>query len=352
MKKLFKFLKITFFSFLALIILLFLYFFSSNKLFLGSKNQENIDYLTQSNVLMNDSINGKLFDEDFYKAKVFLLGEIHGYADNQKLDKALFQFLNKKIGVKYYIAEMDSLTAKKLNLFLSEKTKDEAKLKEVVQSIGKRIPQQSSQELFNKWSELYEYNKTLNDSMKITVIGIDTDFDKNDSKISRDSAMLVNFQHAVKNLKLENEKFYGLFGFFHVLQKNVENGKAPFAERLKKSGIATKSFVSYTLESEMYLPKNPQFPTPPDEKIDWINADGPLMLVKGINDLKKLSQQNSVTLFKLDSKNSPYFKSQNLINVKSRVFGENIIPAQNSTTTDYFQYVFLLRNSKALTKLN
>jgi hypothetical protein len=36
----------------------------------------------------------------------------------------------------------------------------------------------------------------------------------------------------------------------------------------------------------MFLPKNPNYPSPPDEKLKWMNADGPLMLVKGINDLK------------------------------------------------------------------
>jgi len=110
--------------------------------------------------------------------------------------------------------------------------------------------------------------------------------------------------------------------------------------------------VSYTIDSEMHLPKNPQFPTPPYEKVNWINADGPLMLVKGINDLKELSQPNSISLFKLNAQNSPYADSQDLITVKSRMFGESIVPSDKSHTTDYFQYVFLLRNSKAPRKLD
>lgn len=350
MKKFLKIIKFTFITILSICLLFILYFFISNKLFLESKNENNITYLTKNNTEITNSINDKLFDDDFYTSKVFLLGEIHGYADNQKLDKELLFFLNKKLGVKYYIAEMDSITAKKLNVFLTDSSKNQQTLKEVILAIKERIPQQSSQELFDKWNDIYDYNQKLTDSLKITVIGIDKNFDDN-SKGARDSAMVTNFKNSIKKLNLENEKFYGLFGFFHVLQNVTENGKETLASELKKSGIKTTSFVSYTLDSEMYLPKNPQFPTPENEKVNWINADGPLQLVKGINDLKELSKPNSITLFKLNSKDSPFLKSQHLISVKSRVFGESIVPTKGTFTTDYFQYVFILRNSKALTKL-
>ena len=350
MKIFLKIIKFTFITILSICILFFLYFFISNKLFLESKNENNISYLTNNNILITNSINDKLFDDDFYKSQVFLLGEIHGYADNQKLDKELLFFLNLKLHVRYYIAEMDSLTAKKLNNFLSDSSKNQTILKEVVLAISKRIPQQSSKELFDKWNDIYDYNQKITESLKIKVIGIDKNFD-DDSKVSRDSAMVINFKNSIKELKLENEKFYGLFGYFHVLQNITESGIETFGLKLKKSGFKTTSFVSYTLDSEMYLPKNPQFPGPETEKVNWINADGPLQLVKGINDLKELSKPNTITLFKINAKNSPYIKSQHLINVKSRVFGENIIPQKGTFTTDYFQYVFLLRNSKALTKL-
>lgn len=350
MKKILKFIKITFISLLSIILLFIAYLYISNKLFLESKNDDNISYLSKNNFQIGTSIDEKLFDDEFYKSQVFLLGEIHGYADNQKIDQEMLFFLNKKVGIKYYIAEMDSLTAKKLNAFLLEKQKDKSILKEVVESVKKRIPQQASQELFDKWNAIYDYNKKLADSLKITVIGIDKNFD-DESKGSRDEAMVVNFENSIKKRHLENEKFYGLFGYFHTLQKKTESGRATFAAGLKDSGVKVTSLVSYTIDSEMYLPKNPQFPTPENEKVDWLNADGPLMLVKGINDLKELSKPEAITLFKLNTKNSPYLKSQNLITVKSRVFEENIVPLKDAPVTDYFQYVFLLRNSTALTKL-
>jgi hypothetical protein len=350
MKKIFKVVTFLLITIVSICILVLLYFFISNKLFLESKNENKVAYLDKNKVQITNSINDSLFDTDFYKSQVFLLGEIHGYADNQKLDKELLLFLNKKLQLKYYIAEMDSLTAKKLNNFLKSSSKNKANLKEVVRHISISIPQQSSQELFEKWDAIYDYNHTVTDSLKITVIGIDKNFD-DDSQIPRDVAMLTNFQHSIKKMKLQHEKFYGLFGYYHALQNITENGKKTFASLLKRSHIKTTSFVSYTVNSEMYLPNNPQFPGPETEKVNWINADGPVQLVKGINDLKEFGKPNTITLFKINAINSPYLTSQHLITIKSRVFGENITPQKGSSTADYFQYVFLLRNSKALSRL-
>lgn len=347
-----KILKISFFSIVGLLTAVILYVVISNFLFLGFKDQETRSYLAKSKVQIKDSINENLFDEDFYQSQVFLLGEFHGFAANQTLDRELLFFLNREVGVKNYVAEMDSLTARKLNIFLAKSNKDTVLLKEVVIDIKKRIPQQSSQELFDKWETIYDKNQKLADSLKIRVIGIDTDFDAKYASISRDSAMLVNFKTYIKKLHIENEKFYGLFGYFHTLQHTPENTSKPFAARLNEAGYKTTSLVSYTIDSEMYLPKNPQIPTPADEKIAWVNADGPILLVKGIKDFKSLAKPNAITLFKINSAASPFSTSQKLIQIKSRIFGEDIVPAKNTVTTDYFQYVFLLRNSEALHQLN
>lgn len=75
------------------------------------------------------------------------------------------------------------------------------------------------------------------------------------------------------------------------------------------------------------------------------------MLVKGINDCKDFEKPNSITLFKLNTNNSPYQQSDKLISVKSRMFGESFNPQENTHTLDYFQYVGITRNSKALIPL-
>ncbi len=351
MKTLIKILKIFIIALISIITLTFLYLFISNKIFLASKNQTNIDYLKNNQTTIGNNFNTQIFDNNVNTSNVILLGEIHGFADNQKLDEFMFKYLNKNLGFKYYIAEMDSLNSKKLNTFLSSDIKNEKLLKEVVLAIKKRIPQQSSQELLKKWNNLYDYNKTLNDSSKIVVLGIDTNFDDSNGKISRDSAMIENFNHIISKNHLQNEKFYGLFGLFHTLQKSMNDKEKPFAERLLENKYKVTSIVSYTLDSEMYLPKNDQFPTPENQKINWVNADGPMMLIKGILDFKELAEPNSISIFNLNVKNSPYKSSQNLIQIKSRLFGENFTPKENLKTTDYFQYVAILRNSEALTPI-
>ena len=50
---------------------------------------------------------------------------------------------------------MDSITAAKLNNFLTNSLKNQETLKDVVLAIRKRIPQQSSQELLEKWNAIY-----------------------------------------------------------------------------------------------------------------------------------------------------------------------------------------------------
>lgn len=104
MKKFLKVIKYTFISLISVVFAFFLYFFISNRLFLESENEENIAYLKNNNACVGDTLDESFFDADFYQSKVFLLGEVHGFADNQKLDKELLFFLNKKLGVKYYIA--------------------------------------------------------------------------------------------------------------------------------------------------------------------------------------------------------------------------------------------------------
>ncbi|MDR2275985.1 MAG: hypothetical protein LBF27_34080 [Sphingobacterium sp.] len=351
MKKTLRFFKYALLSILTILLLLIFYVFISNRIFIGSQEQKFTDYLKTNQEQISDNMEGKLFDDKFYNSQIFLFGEVHGFADNQKMDAIFLKFLNKKEGVRYYVAEMDSTNADKLNRFLKGSTKDQNLLTEVVTAVRKRIPQQSSMELLEKWSVVYDYNQTLADSLKISVLGVDTDFDNNSRKVSRDSAMMVNFTNSLKKLHIENEKFYGLFGFYHVLQRGANGGKMPFAERLKNSGFKVSSIISYTLDSEMYLPENPQFPTPADQKISMINANGPFMLVKGINDFSELVQPNSINLFKLDTKDSPYAKSDKLITIKSRIFGESFNPQQEASTLDYFQYIILLKNSEALSPL-
>ena len=336
------------------------YIWVSNSIYLGSVDQNNTKYLTSnSSSSSNEEINEKffkdIFDEEFYNSEVFLLGENHGFADVQKIDLALLKHLHSKVGLRYYIAEMDSSLGNKLNTYIHDSTENEDILRDAVNQMKDKIPQQASIEYFQKWKEIRKFNITLPDSLKIRVVGIDKKYDDNQSNISRDSAMVRNLNQYIKQNSLQDEKFYGLFGYFHVMQKPVgKNTVEPFASRLVSSENLrvnnVKSIVVYHLDSKVYFPKNEQYPSPDNEVLEILNDNGPITLVKGIKDLEEVSEPNSTTLFKLDGNGSPYMTFNNLVGIKVNFLGQDVLPLNSEyPTVDFFQYVILGRNSKALT---
>ena len=336
------------------------YFYIRGLIYKGGKSPRSITYLKKhrERIPSTGDLNLTLFDSTCLTGSVFLLGEVHGYADVQALDDRLFVFLNQKAGVRHYIAEMDSSRAKQLNTFLAGPTPDTLLLRQVIKAIALRIPQQSSHELYLKWLRLYRYNKALSIDKKMVVHGIDTDFSDTLATISRDSAMFLNLRSIIAQPPFKNEKFYGLFGYYHVLQAGIgPRNTYPFAAKLKRSNYfgpnAIRSLICLPLESSMYIPATIQgYPKPPNEQLGWFNVDGPLALVNGIEDLKSTSQLNTQTLFRLDGADSPYGTDQRLLGVRSTLMGDNILASTTTRpTTDYYQYVVLLRGSKALTKL-
>ena len=361
MKKVLKAIVYTLAVLISLPVLYASYLYLNTQFHIGTTNAENQAYLNQhvksvGREQIDETTIASLLDEDFYKAQVILLGENHGFADVQKLDEALVKHLNIKLGLRYYLAEMDSTRAAQLNTYLTANKPNDSLLYSVVKAIGKRIPQQSSQQLFAKWQALHQYNQDLPEDRKLIVLGIDTDFDH--PVKNRDSVMLVNFNYLVETNNLQHEQFFGLFGYTHVLQQGYGAANhQPFAARLTKANLPYAqrviSLACYTLDSEMFFPANGPYGGPADEKLGLINADGPLIAAKGIQDLAELSQEETISLFKLNGENSPYNSSQHLAGLKVNLFGNDILPTnKQASTTDMFQYAVLLRNSPALTGLN
>jgi len=306
-----KFLKILAFILLLIILIpigYLSYKYIAGKIYLGSENEEHIAYLNEHKYVLSESLTEQvpIFDEDFYNSKVFILGENHGFAAVQQVDEAIFKHLNKKTGLRYYIAEMDSIRADRLTQFLSTEEKDTALLAGVVKDIKIRIPQQSSKELYQKWMRLHSYNQSLPDSLRMVVLGIDISFDSERSAFRRDSAMMLNFMQLVEERHLWDEKFYGLFGFAHAMQAGIgEQHDYYLAAKLKRSATPfskVQSVICYNIDSKMYMPKNNQYATPENEKIPIANHDGPIVMVKGIKDLVAASNQGENTIFKIKMK--------------------------------------------------
>lgn len=339
-------------------VLVFLFFWIKNKSYIGGTDSAAVAYLQQHQEDISDPLSSiELFDDDFYRNQIFLLGENHGVADVQQVDRTLFTHLHQKIGLRYYLAEMDSIRAKQLNTFLSHTSPDTMLLKQVVSDIALRIPQQSSRGFYDKWMALYDYNQLQPDSLRMIVLGIDKNFEDTTQTVGRDSIMLLNLEAIVKHQGLEDESFYGLFGYTHVLQSRVmEDGFTPLAAKIKHSNLpfanGVISIVCYNVDSEVRLPIIGQFPAPSDEKTSVLNVDGPIVMVKGMKDLTEVTEEHTITLFNLSAPNSPYNAMQRLAGVKVNLMGSDVLPTDKSQpTTDFFQYVVLIRNSEALTRL-
>lgn len=345
---------------LVVLVLGSLVFFNiKNRIYLAGEDATHIAYLNQhKEVLDKNNATFNSFDSVFYNNNVFILSENHGFEDAQLVDYQLFIHLNQKMGVRFYIAEMDSLVAKKLNTFLKNPTLDITLLKSFVNDIGLNIPQQSSQQLLEKWMRIHTYNAQLKDDAKIEVLGLDKNMGDT-SKIGRDSSMLLNFNAIVEKKGLQNQKFYGLFGYFHGMQSGIsERNTYPFAAKLKRNTTfpqfkKIQTIACLTLESDVYMPPFEGMPSPPDKKTSLCNMDGPLILSKGIKDIKAVSALNTMTLFHLNENDSPYRNSQRLAGAKVNVLGNSVLPKDaQQATTDFFQHVILMRGSKSLSPLS
>jgi hypothetical protein len=357
LKFLFKFLLL---PIVILTILTTFFFIIKNRIYLGGEDEMHINYLQKHHeVLDKKNTVFSSFDSAFYSNNIFMLCENHGYEDVQLLDDQLFIHLNKKNGVRFYIAEMDSVVAQQLNAFLQKPMTDTSLLKSVVRSIALVIPQQSSQQLMDKWMRFYAYNLTLKEGEKIEVLGLDKNINDKSSKLGRDTSMLLNFNEIVKKRHLENEKFYGLFGYFHGMQSGIgAKNIYPLAAKFKRNNTfpqfqKIQTIACLTLESEMYLPENDEVPTPPDHKTTLFNVDGPIALTQGIKDAKNIAPMNAITLFNLNADGSPYKKSQRLMGIKINLLGDEVLPNNDKqVATDFFQYALLMRGSKSLSPLN
>jgi hypothetical protein len=332
------------------------FFTIKNTIYLGGEDETHINYLKKNNEVLDKSkavFNS--FDSSFYNNNIFILCENHGYEDVQLIDDQLFINLNKKAGVRFYIAEMDSLVSNKLNAFLRNPVADKTLLQSIVKDVADVIAQQSSQQLMDKWMRIHAYNLQLKEGFKIEVLGLDKNRNDTSTTLGRDSSMLLNFNNFVQKKHLENQKFYGLFGYAHGLQSGIGARNTRYlAAKFKRNNTfpqfqKVQSIACLTLESEMYLPENNEVPSPPDHKTSLFNMDGPMALTHGIKDAKNVAQPNAITLLNLNGDNSPYKKSQRLMGVQINLLGQEVLPNnEQQPTTDFFQYVLIMRGSKAL----
>jgi hypothetical protein len=129
----------------------------------------------------------KLFDRDFYRNKVFLLGESHGVQRLQDVDFALLRHLNQRAGVRYYLAEVDCAKAYYLNDYL--RTGNAATLDRVFASWVRDRAQWGNADFRAKIIRIRELNRTLPARRRIRFVGIDG---------VQDFALLADYLHDLR----------------------------------------------------------------------------------------------------------------------------------------------------------
>ena len=174
------------------------------------------------------------------------------------------------------------------------------------------------------------------------------------SKTGREKKIFENFNHYYSQLKLSKQKMYGFWGRFHAMQESI-NQSMPFAGMLKKSSLPLKDKImsipifcteSASMIPTAYLPPMAQQKGTVYTKAGMVNDDSFVYQVTGITAFTALVEKNSIYLFKLDGKNSPFFKGLNLLESTSSMDKSfNWTGDKNAATTDYFKYAILVRNA-------
>ncbi|GAB3882141.1 TraB/GumN family protein [Spirosoma agri] len=391
---------------------------------------DSIDYshVPKEEIVLGSSNNFKLFDDAFYQNQLFLLGESHGVQKPQDVDFELLKHLNQKLGIRYYIAEVDATKAHYLNEYLQ--SGDDATLMKVFRNWVAGKAQWANKDFVRKIQKIRALNQTLPANRRIEFVGIDrihdnalaaehltgllrgkklpkttqvladslvrklgagpdslaadlaltwlTDWQAKEAVYrkalgsdaptlrhlltnvgymktikSREKTIFTNFTTLLPSLN--NEKLYGFWGFFHVLQSPPLGSAKPFACLIKESDLPlhdkivsiTFSYLdSYSMVPTAFIPPFWQDKGKTYTRLNKFNQDSELMHTEGIESMRAATRPNTLTLFALDRPGS--FARTTPIRIKYAPFmpkSQQMKFDPAHPTTDYFQYVILVRDS-------
>lgn len=399
--------------------------------------QDYTAYLRQHQIAFapDEPLSFSQFDAAFYKNRIFLLGEPHGYATTQTIDLTLLKHLNQRTGLRNYLAEMDFAQADLVNQYLQ--TGQTALLDSLFYNFRRQTnagtSQWGNQEFYDKIVAIRTYNQTQPAANHIRFIGVDwfqnkgryavallkhignqslttptnrpaldslrtlltgdslslgkllpltasirRDLAANPAyyrqllgnnavpfslffellncatdKLNRDQVAARMTLFYSEQLHLEQEKLYGLWGYAHILQAGTGK-QATFSGLLAKAGQTVITMATMFKDSKMLVHRDhlPFFLRKGNDllcEVSALNADGKVFKVDHFDDLTSVNNPASVTLFRLDAPDSPYRQTLRLVKTGG-LTGTKIEPYSltPTVTTDYFQYVFLVKDSPAV----
>ena len=405
MRRFYKFLGKGLLALLSLIIIVF----SSFRVKEHFNGNDFIPYLEKNIESSSDpeNLSFELMKKDIQSSKLILVGEIHGFQDATKFDPVFFSFLKKNFNVKHFLVEMDFAQAHYLNIY--NKTGNEQLLDEVlsnwVVSIGRKSVDYKNK--FKKLRQVYlnEGEFTYYGNNNISDIHLVRRFSNevlnqtfNLESQQNDSILLVNTKvkfirsqvpdelnwladYVLNNLEysiveknreeiltenllalyggydLNNEKVFGSYGLGHTVLAPFKSGYKSMAARFVelrpafRDEILSTNFVFLDSKMSVYSKTLPSFM---QDEGDFTNLsvsyDNIFMsYLYGIDDLRRVTDEKSFNLIKLNGADSPYNKSKRLSSMfKILPFGQVVNAGENNVTSDYYDYLILVRNSNGL----
>ena len=363
-----------------------------------------VDYLEANSqtVKNTETFDFDKMSEDIQRNKLILVGEIHGFHIPEKFDISFFSYLVKDHGVKHYFAEFDVVQSAYLNAYL--KSGNEELLKKalskwaVIQGRNNKDyyeKYQSLRALYNDQSEgpnfqfygidqlqdfaltkeyllpfdttgqlkinnvadAIEFINTISNQYEYSsdsafmLIQIQSNLQASLNKKNRESSLFENFKATYNHFNLSDEKVYGYFGLYHVMQYRL-NGQHPLASQIRTSDLGlTDKILSINFimnESNMVMPSE-QVPEFMRQKGEYsrmeITADNMLfMYVYGIKDLKRMTPEYHKSLINLASEDSPYAESSRL-SYSFQIFPVTDLFEFTDKGMPYSQYAVFVRNS-------
>ncbi|ELC8442486.1 hypothetical protein QYB59_001510 [Clostridium perfringens] len=376
---------------LILLILLFTPFIKEPILNFFIKNEFKKNNITLDFLNNKDKINN-FFKEDIENNDIFLVGEIHSTSKSVKLNIDFLKFFVENANVRYILLEGGYTMGQLLNEFLI--SGDFKTLDFIISSLYGSLAY--TQEQYDFFAELYEFNKTLPENKKLMFVGVDIEHQPNialkyiysllpNTEIPEDikeyfellnnttvNNFLINTKKIATGIKENENSFKEYLGDnffdFSFSINNMAISKLGLNERepyLKNN---------FTTLYEM-LPKGKYFGQLGNAHImqhGEISKSDPVSLANFLNNEYE-ETKNKVISISLALNNS-YVLNQNYVvegpinnlpasffpkdgltklvklNYKDSPFSKYKLLVKDAPTTEYFEYLLLISDSPACTK--
>lgn len=355
----------------------------------------------RSHVVASGDVTGPFrFDlpADFYRNRLFLVGESHGSAAPHLFDLALFENVARRTGLRDYLAECDPVQGEAFDRYV--RTGDDTGLRRVFDywtaggaQWGSRAYEEKIRGLrtvalrlrgapvrvhgldaIQDWPMTFDWlathgvavDRTAVEATKgaaraaallaalpaaksgedATLSVIRTVLTAQAAARGREGTIIASYT-ALANGALKDRPAYGMWGLAHVLLAPLKT-RDTFASAIERSSLPAAhriaSIILVPIDSYA-LYAMPQGKTFAPMRLDMFNVTGPLVKMDGSADLAAAAPPGRVTVYDLAASGSPYLTSPDFTRVKTSI-GQDFEPADpQSPATRYARYLGVVRGS-------